>query len=160
MARKFKILFLCTANACRSQMAEALLRHVGGDRFEACSAGAHAVGYIHPLATSAMASLNIPMDGQYSKSWDEFADVPLDAVITLCDSAAKESCPVWPGAPIVVHWPLSDPVGVDGTAEHREEYARLLATRLRARMERLVELDFEEANSAELKRRLENLREL
>ena len=97
MGSQIKILFICTANACRSQMAEALLRHVGGDRFCALSAGAHPVGYIHPLATAAMDHLGADMTGQESKSWRQFAGEHVDLVITLCDSAAQEVCPNWTG---------------------------------------------------------------
>ena len=115
MARQIKVLFICTANACRSQMAEALLRHLGSERFEAASAGAHPVGYIHPLAVGTMEGLGIEMTGQRSKSWDEFANTPVDLAITLCDTAALEPCPAFGDATLMAHWSTQDPVALMGS---------------------------------------------
>lgn len=140
-------------------MAEAILRHLGGDRFEACSAGSHPAGFIHPLTAEAMQSLNVPMEGQASKSWEEFADVAMDVVITLCDTAAGEPCPTWPGSPNVVHWSLPDPTYHPGTQEERGAFTLRVAQRLRMKIEGLVELDFS-GDPAEIQKRLEFLGEI
>jgi arsenate reductase len=159
MAKRKRILFLCTGNSCRSQMAEALLRQIGGDRFEALSAGSHPAGYVFPLAIQATWELDVPLEGQTSKSWDEYADTPIDVVITLCDAAAAETCPVWVGSPITTHWSLSDPAGYPGTEEERLAFAISIAKRLRAKIQGLVELDWS-ADIKELKRRLDLLGEI
>ena len=123
-------------------MAEAILRHAAGDRFEALSAGSHPAGFIYPLAAQAMQRRGISMDGQVSKSWNEFADRTVDAVITLCDEAAKEACPAWPGAPLTAHWPVPDPALLPGTEEERLEYALRIAERLWAKIDGLIALDW------------------
>ena len=142
MSDKRKVLFLCTGNSCRSQMAEAILRKLGGDRLEAHSAGSWPAGYIHELAIEAMSRLNIPIVDQESKSWDELAGTPFDLVITLCDAAAKEPCPNWPGDPVRVHWSLPDPAFHPGPDEDRIEFALRVARRLHAKIEALANLDW------------------
>lgn len=139
-------------------MAEAILRHVAGDRFEALSAGSHPAGFIYPLAAAAMQHLGIPMDGQESKSWDEFADREVNVVITLCDEAAKETCPVWPQNPLTAHWSLPDPAFQPGTEEERLEFAIHIAERLRVKIEVLVALDWSR-DRAEIAERLASLAE-
>ena len=157
--RKINVLFLCTGNSCRSQMAEAMLRHLGGDRFEALSAGTHPAGFIHPLAIDAMRQLQIPLTDQRSKSWDKYAGVVVDAVITVCDAAAAQACPVWPGSPLTAHWSLPDPVYHPGTDEQRLAFTLLIAERLRTKIEGLVALDWS-GDRAELKQRLDFLGEI
>ncbi len=142
MATQIKVLFLCTGNACRSQMAEALLRQIGVGRFEARSAGSHPAGFIHPLAEKAMANLGVEMGDQHSKGWDEFATEAVDLVITLCDAAASTPCPVWPGAPITAHWPLPDPAGFLGEESERIRFADEVAARIKAKIEALCGLGF------------------
>lgn len=142
MADAKRVLFLCTGNSCRSQMAEAILRHLGGNRFEALSAGSHPAGFVHPLAIEALRRLNIPLGEPRSKSWDEFSHTDLDLVITVCDHAAAESCPQWPGRPIRVHWSLPDPAFQPGTADERLEFALRVARRLRGKIDRLVQFDW------------------
>lgn len=142
MADKRKVLFLCTGNSCRSQMAEAILRHLGEDRFEALSAGSHPAGFIHALALEAMQQMDIPIEGQESKSWDTFAGVSFDAVITLCDEAAGQPCPIWPGDPIRVHWSLPDPAFHPGSEEERLAFALRVADRLRVKIQGLIDLDW------------------
>ena len=159
MAEKVKVLFLCTGNSCRSQMAEAILRELGGDRFAALSAGSWPAGFIHGLAIEAMARLNIPMVDQVSKSWDDFAKAPLDVVVTLCDAAAAEACPHWPGNPIRVQWSVPDPAMHPGTDEDRSEFAMRVARRLRAKIEALVNLDWSR-DRAELTDRIVSLGEI
>lgn len=159
MSGKRKVLFLCTGNCCRSQMAEAILRHLGGDRFQALSAGSFPAGFVHPLTIEVLKQLDIPMGNQESKSWDEFADKPVDVVITVCDAAAEETCPTWRGEPIAAHWSLPDPACLMASDEERLELALRVAQRLRAKIQGLVELDWS-AERAELAKRLEFLGEI
>jgi arsenate reductase (thioredoxin) len=116
-----RVLFLCTGNSCRSQMAEGLLRHLGGDRFEALSAGANPAGYVHPMAVSAMAELGVDISQQASKHINEFLPPegdPPDLIISVCSSAEKE-CPVFPGAVERLHWPFDDPAHATGDDEEK-----------------------------------------
>jgi arsenate reductase len=159
MPDKRKVLFLCTGNSCRSQMAEAILRHSARDQFEALSAGSHPAGFVHPLAVEAMRLLGVPMESAVSKSWDEFADAWLDVVITLCDVAAVETCPAWPGAPITAHWSLPDPAGYLGTNEERIELALRVAQRLQTKIQGLIDLDWS-VSSDDIAARLEFLGEI
>ena len=159
VTRKRKVLFLCTGNSCRSQMAEALLRHLGHERFEAFSAGSHPAGFIHELAVAVMQRLDVPLVDQSSKSWDEFAQTPIDLVITLCDEAAREPCPVWPASPLTVHWSLPDPAYYPGDEEERLEFAMRIAERLRMKIEGLLEIDFA-SDRETVKNRLEFLGEI
>ena len=123
---KKRILFLCTGNAARSQMAEGLARAFHGDEVDVVSAGSRPAGWVHPLAIRAMAAIGVDIHDQYSKSAEEFLDQPFDAVITVCDSAAAD-CPNWPGAKRVEHWPIVDPsYGPDDPATR---YDRFVATR-------------------------------
>ena len=153
------ILFVCTGNSCRSQMCEALLRHLGGDRFEAVSAGSQPAGFIHPLAEEAMKRLNIAMTDQVSKSWHDFEETEVDAVITLCDAAAAQTCPDWPGDPITVHWSTPDPTFHLGTDDERLQYAVSVAERLRTKIQGLIDLDWS-TDRSELTKRLEFLGEI
>lgn len=108
----YNLLFLCTGNSARSIMAESAMRRLGRGRFQPFSAGSHPTGVVHPLALEALGRMKFPADGLRSKSWDEFAAPgapPLHFVFTLCDKAAGESCPAWPGHPITAHWGVEDP---------------------------------------------------
>jgi arsenate reductase (thioredoxin) len=121
--RIYDVLFLCTGNTARSILAESILRKDGRDGFRAFSAGSQPKGQVNPFALKVLASLNYPIDGMRSKSWQEFAapDAPvMDFVFTVCDSAAGESCPLWPGQPMTAHWGIEDPAAVEGTALQKE----------------------------------------
>jgi protein-tyrosine-phosphatase len=135
--RVYNVLFLCTGNSARSILAESILNREGQGRFKAFSAGSQPKGEVHPFATSLLQKMNHPVDGLRSKNWDEFAvdGAPvMDFVFTVCDNAANEVCPVWPGQPMSAHWGLPDPAAVEGSeAERHLAFAdtyRLLANRI------------------------------
>jgi arsenate reductase (thioredoxin) len=130
---KSKVLFLCTHNSARSQMAEGLLRHLAGNRFEVMSAGTEAA-HVRPLAVRAMDEVGIDISGQESKTLDRYVREPFDYVITVCDEA-NEACPFFPGAAERLHWSLPDPAAVEGTEEKRLEVFRLMRDRLRDHIE-------------------------
>ena len=118
MKDSYNVLFLCTGNSARSILAEALINHWGRGRFRGMSAGSFPKGGVHPMALQLLETLKLPTSGLRSKSWDEFA-VPgaaqLDFVFTVCDNAAGEVCPIWPGQPMTGHWGVADPAAVEGT---------------------------------------------
>ena len=119
---RYNVLFLCTGNSARSILAEALTNHWGGGRFRGFSAGSHPKGAVHPIALELLERMRIPTTGLRSKSWNEFAtaDGPrLDFVFTVCDNAAGELCPFWPGQPMTAHWGLADPAAVAGSDADR-----------------------------------------
>jgi arsenate reductase len=136
-AMKKRVLFLCTGNAARSQMAEGLARAFHGDELEVVSAGSRPAGWVHPLAIRALAEIGIDASEQTSKSAEPFLDQPFDVVVTVCDNAAKD-CPIWPNAKRIEHWPVVDPsYGPDDPATR---YDRFVETRneLQGRIEELV----------------------
>jgi|ERR1700734_3660136 protein-tyrosine-phosphatase len=118
----YNVLFLCTGNSARSILAEVLINHWGGGRFRGLSAGSHPKGTVHPLALELLEKMRLPTGELRSKSWDEFAapvGPALDFVFTVCDNAAGEVCPYWPGQPMTAHWGVADPAAVEGTATEK-----------------------------------------
>jgi arsenate reductase len=121
-ARPFNVLFLCTGNSARSILAEQLINYWGSGRFHGYSAGSHPKGQVHPIAVALLEHMKLPTAGLRSKSWDEFATPgtpPLDFVFTVCDNAAGEVCPLWPGQPMTAHWGVEDPAAVEGSETER-----------------------------------------
>jgi arsenate reductase len=127
MPRHYNVLFLCTGNSARSIMAEAIMNRKGAPNFAAYSAGSQPRGVVHPGALHQLETANLPVTGLRSKSWEEFAQPgapQLDFVFTVCDNAAKEVCPVWPGQPVTAHWGIPDPAAVEGTPQQIERAFR------------------------------------
>jgi arsenate reductase len=140
------VLFLCTGNSARSIMAEALLNHLGKGRFRAYSAGSHPNGSVNPWSLETLRGFGLPTDGYRSKNWDEFAKPgapAMDFIITVCDNAAGEVCPIWPGKPMAAHWGIADPAAVEGSDEAKRRAFHDAATILRRRIELLIALPIE-----------------
>jgi protein-tyrosine-phosphatase len=158
--RPFNVLFLCTGNSARSIMAEALLNHWGRGRFRAFSAGSHPKGEVHPLALDVLTRNRIRIEGARSKSWDEFATPdapPLDFVFTVCDRAAEEVCPVWPGQPMTAHWGIQDPAGVQETDEQKARAFNTAFRELDARLKIFTSLRLEALDRLALQRQLDEI---
>ena len=154
------VLFLCTGNSARSILAEASLNSAGKGRFTAYSAGSHPAGKVNPLALELLEENRLPTGGLRSKSWDEFArpGAPkIDFVFTVCDNAAGEACPLWPGQPITAHWGVADPAAASGTdAERRKAFLRAF-TELSTRINLLLALPLDELEPRALKSRLDQI---
>jgi len=158
--RVYNVLFLCTGNSARSILAEALLGHWGKGRFKAWSAGSFPKGEVHPLALQLLERRQIPLENPRSKSWTEFArpDAPvMDFVITVCDQAAGEVCPVWPGQPMTAHWGVPDPAAAAGSEAERFQAFRDAAQRLEARIKLFAALPIEKLDRMSLKRRADEI---
>lgn len=156
----YNVLFLCTGNSARSIMAEALLNQLGRGRFRAFSAGSRPTGSVNPFALNELSALDAFAVGARSKSWDEFAvpgAPPLDFVFTVCDNAAGEICPHWPGQPMTAHWGIEDPAAVEGSdLEKRRAFAQA-ARFLRRRIELFVNLPLSSLDSMALQHRLDDI---
>src|SRR5918992_1034078 len=156
----YNVLFLCTGNSARSIMAEALLNALGRGRFRAFSAGSHPTGRVHPLALEILEKVQLPVAGLRSKSWEEFARPdapPLDFVFTVCDNAAGEACPAWPGQPMTAHWGIEDPAAFEGSEdEKRRRFYRIFGY-LRNRVMIFTCLPFDKLDKLSLQKRLDEI---
>ena len=156
----FTVLFLCTGNSARSIMAETLLTHWGKGRFRAFSAGSHPKGHVHPLAVATLQRHRLPVEGLRSKSWDEFAtaDAPsMHFVFTVCDDAAREVCPVWPGQPMTAHWGIEDPAATVGPDDVRARAFNKAFRELDARIKLFASLRLELLDRLSLQRELDRI---
>ena len=154
------VLFLCTGNSARSIMAEVMLNQLGRGRFKAYSAGSNPSGRVNPYSVETLSHLGLPTEGLRSKAWDEFAAPgapPIDFVITVCDNAAGEVCPVWPGKPVTAHWGVFDPAAVEGSDEDKRRAFREAAAILRRRIELLLALPLEKLDSTALKQKVSEI---
>ena len=156
-SRTYKVLFLCTGNSARSIFGEYLLKRTGGKRFEVSSAGSFPTGKVNPLATQVLRGIyHIDADGARSKSWEEFADVEFDFVITVCDNAS-ETCPIWPGQPIIAHWSSPDPALVEGTDEQKYQVFKQVALQIRRRIELFCALPIDKLDRLKLAELTKNI---
>jgi arsenate reductase (thioredoxin) len=156
----YNVLFVCTGNSARSIMAEALLNARGRERFRAYSAGSHPKGEMHPLALELLAKNRVPSEGLRSKSWDEFAQpgAPnMDYVVTVCDNAAGEICPVWPGQPITAHWGIPDPAAAEGNDAEKRRAFQTAYAQLSARISLLIKLPLASLDRLSLQRKLDEI---
>jgi arsenate reductase len=161
--RAFNVLFLCTGNSARSVLAEAILNHLGRGRFQAFSAGSHPAGRVNPLTLELLEKNHLPVTELASKSWDEFAkpDAPvLDFVFTVCDNAAGEVCPVWPGQPMTAHWGIEDPAAVEGDEDAKRTAMSSAFHRLNRRISLFVSLPLAKLNAISLKSELDGIGQL
>ena len=158
MSRPYNVLFLCTGNSARSILAEAILNKDGAGRFNAFSAGSFPKGQVHPEALRLLDGLGYPTDGYRSKSWDEFAvegAPPLDFVFTVCDNAAGETCPVWPGQPMTAHWGIEDPAAADDT--HQQQAFRNAYYALQRRIGLFLALPLQSIDELSLQTKLREI---
>ena len=160
MSEPYNVLFLCTGNSARSIIGEVLVNHWGKGRFRGFSAGSHPKGQVHALALDVLRRHGLPTDGLRSKSWDEFAKPgapPLNFVFTVCDHAAREACPFWPGQPMTAHWGLEDPAAVEGTDEVRRRAFARTFRELDARIKIFTSLRVDHLDRMALQRELNAL---
>jgi protein-tyrosine-phosphatase len=156
--RPYHALFLCTGNTARSILAESLLNHWGRGRFVAFSAGSHPAGAVHPIAIDLLQHMKLPTSGLRSKSWEEFAApraAPLDFVFTVCDKAAGETCPVWPGQPMTAHWGVPDPAVAHGSETEQWLAFRRAFAQLENRIKAFTSLPIASLNRIRLQERLD-----
>jgi arsenate reductase len=158
--RKRNVLFLCTGNSARSVMAEALINHWGKDKFRGYSAGSQPKGDIHPLTLDLLRRVDLPTQDLWSKSWDVFAarDAPrMDFIITVCDNAAGETCPVWPGQPVTAHWGVPDPAAFDGPDDLKAKEFMKAAMTLRLRIELMLALSLDKLDAMAVEREMRTI---
>lgn len=158
--RVYNVLFLCTGNSARSILAEVLLNQGGKGRFKAYSAGSFPKGEVNPHAIRLLETLNLPTDGLRSKSWDEFAKPgapPLDFIITVCDNAAGEICPIWPGKPVTAHWGIPDPAAAEGSDAEIAAAFATAARQLRARIDLFLNLPLASIDRMTIQNRLKDI---
>ncbi len=155
----YNVLFICTGNSARSILAEGLLNGLGQGRFRAYSAGSHPKGEVHPQALATLERLALPITGYRSKNWDEFARAdapPLDFIFTVCDNAAGEVCPIWPGKPVSAHWGVPDPAAVEGDDEQRKAFHDA-AIALKRRIELFLALPIQKLDGMSLQHELQSI---
>ena len=160
MSRIYNVLFLCTGNSARSVMAETLLNHWGKGLFQAYSAGSHPAGRVHPLTLDLLARLNFPVAALRSKSWDEFAAPAapvMDFVFTVCDQAAGEVCPIWPGQPITGHWGFPDPASFSGTQAEKRAFFAEVFRQIESRTKAFAALPMEKLDRLAMQREVRRL---
>jgi len=158
--RTYNVLFLCTGNSARSILAESLLNHWGKGRFQAFSAGSFPKGQVHPLAIDLLRRTNLPSEGFRSKSWDEFAAPgapPIDFIFTVCDNAAGEVCPIWPGKPMTAHWGIADPAAAEGTDTKKTFAFRKALKELETRIKLLTSLPIQSLDRMTLQAKLREI---
>ena len=158
--KTYNVLFLCTGNSARSILAEALLNHLGKGLFRAFSAGSYPAGKVNPLAVELLQKSKLPVAELRSKSWDEFAApnaAEFDFVFTVCDNAAGEVCPAWPGQPMTAHWGIEDPAAIEGSDEDKREAFSRAYTQLNRRLSIFVSLPMEKLDNLTLKSNLEDI---
>lgn len=156
----YNVLFLCTGNSARSIMAETIMNRKGAPNFTAYSAGSHPSGLVRPEALRQIGAAGLPTEGLHSKSWDEFAEPdapPLHFVFTVCDNAAKEVCPIWPGQPMTAHWGVPDPVAVQGTPEEIDRAYKQAFSMLERRITLMLALPLASLDSLVIKKELDNI---
>ncbi len=162
MAEPYNVLFLCTGNSARSILAEGLANHLGRGRFRAFSAGSHPSGRVNPFAVELLDQSGVTEFESRSKNWEEFArpGAPdMDFIITVCDNAAGEVCPIWPGRPMTAHWGVADPAAVEGSDEDKRRAFREAATTLRRRIELLMSLPLDKLDRMSLHSRVREIGE-
>ncbi len=156
----YNILVLCTGNSARSIMAEALFNVLGQGKFKAYSAGSQPTGKVNPFAVEQIQSLNYSLENLRSKSWDEFAaaDAPaMDFIITVCDNAAGEICPFWPGKPISAHWGFADPAAVEGSDDEMRQSFSAIFNQIKQRVEKLVALPLDTMDREKIQQALQEI---
>ena len=156
----YNVLFLCTGNSARSIMAEALLEHWGKERFKGYSAGSFPKGIVHPMAVDLLEKAHLDTSRLHTKSWHEFAKVSapvMDFVFTVCDQAAGEVCPAWPGNPVTAHWGVADPAAVEGSEAEKMRAFRYAYQALETRIKLFTSLRLEALDRLALERRVEEL---
>lgn len=157
----YRILFLCTGNSARSIIAEVLMNRLSQGRFWAYSAGSHPAGEIHPLTLELLRRKGLAVDALRSKNWDEFARAeeasPMDFVITVCDRAAGEVCPVWPGQPLTAHWGFEDPAAVQGPDEARRKVFEKIFVEIARRVELMLALPFDQLDRLALQKKVREI---
>ena len=160
MQRPYNILVLCTGNSARSILAEALINTLGAGRCKAYSAGSHPSGSVNPFAIEQVRALGYPTENLRSKSWDEFAEhgaPQMDFIVTVCDNAAGEMCPLWPGKPVTAHWGFPDPAAVVGTDEQKRAAFAQTLREIRTRVQQFLSLPLDTLDRMAIESRMRDL---